>query len=278
MNSYAKIDWISFTVATAAPFVSGTDMVWADVLKALHLNTDNVLTPITNVGEWEIEQGRGVYHSARVNTESKVRLSFGDVNSDIYVEISGQSCDYVRSVGILEKIFQHENIRFSRVDLATDYETDIHVEEIISKGYKTTFKSRADWRTEQGDTTYIGSRKSERMLRVYRYHPPHPRSHLLRCEVELKGDASKLAAKRIVEVGEVQACTDALAIFQLDHHLIQTTTAVASAFRASGADKVKRGTARWFLKQVKPALLKAHKNGEFDVRGWLAQLLFSELK
>lgn len=275
---FCKIDWISLTIPTNAPFVGGSDMVFQGVLELAVMVLPDVFAPISIIGEWEVQQGRGVYQFARMHTKTKIRLSFGDVNADIYLEISGQACDSIRGFTTLEKIFQAEDIRLSRVDLACDYETDLSVDLIIGKGYKATFKSRADWRTEDGDTTYIGSRKSERMLRVYRYHKPHPRSHLLRCEVELKGDAAKAIGRRIIASGETQACADALAIFDLQHELIRESIPTASPLRAAGSDKAKKGTARWFLKQVKPALLKAHKNGEFDVRGLLAQILFSEMR
>lgn len=273
-QALTKVDWLAFTIPMPAPSVIGSDEHWESVFDLMELNGADVWSPIWRGGDWEVEQGRGVYQFARVDAKSKIRLSIGDVNSDVYVEVSGQACDYVRGAGVFYEIFQQEAIRFSRIDLACDFESDVSVDEIIGKGYKASIKSRADYRTVQGDTTYVGSRKSERMLRVYRYHSPHPRSHLLRCEVELKGHTAKLIARQISESSVDEVCLQALKVFALRHELIASATARSSALPARAYDKAKKGRMRWLLTQVLPALVKAHKEGDIDARTWCEQHLF----
>lgn len=269
-----KVDWLAFTIPMPSPFVNGSDETWEHVFYLIELNIGTVLTPILRTGNWEVQQGRGVYKSARVNTESKVRLSIGDVNADVYVEISGQACDIVRRMGCLYEILQCEEVRISRIDLAADFETTCSVDEIIVKGYKKSIKNRRDERTVQGDTTYIGSRKSERMLRVYRYHEPHPRSNLLRCEVELKGHTAKLIARQITETSCAAVVLSAVKVFDLQHSLIASATAQASALPSRAYDKARKGRMRWLMTQVLPALVKAHREGDIDVHAWCEAYLF----
>lgn len=268
MNAQAKIDWLSFTIPLPTPQYSGTDAAWEHVHELIRLNIGDVWSPIFDCGDWQVQQGRGVYQAARVDAKTEVRLSIGDVNADVYVECSGVACERVRSAGCFYDIFQCKEVRFSRIDLACDFDTNIDVEDIIRKGYKKSIKSRADYRTVQGDTTYIGSRKSERMLRVYRYHKPHPRSHLLRFEVEIKGDSAKQLAPQITESSCAEVCFSALKAFELRHELVANALATASPLKARQYDKAKKGRMRWLMTQVLPAIVKAHKEGDIDVSEW----------
>ena len=52
--------------------------------------------------------------------------------------------------------------------------------------------------SESGETCYVGSQKSDRYARVYRYNPPHPRADLLRIEHVFRRDYAKKVAAEVI--------------------------------------------------------------------------------
>lgn len=273
-----KVDWLSFTIPMPTPFAGGTDAIWEDAFKKIKLNIGDVWAPVFESGKWQLQNGRGAYRNARLNDQTKVRLSIGDVNADIYVEVSGQACQEIRRLGIFYDIFQEKAVRVCRIDLASDFECEYSVWDIIDNGYKASIKSRADYRTVQGDTAYIGSRKSERMLRIYRYHEPHPRAKFLRFEVEIKGDTARAIAPRVTASSCSEVALAALKSFGLKHSLPASACCEVSTLESHQYDKAKKGRMRWIMTQVLPALFRAHREGDIDARVFFETHLFSALE
>lgn len=277
-TAHMKVDWLRFSVPTASPFGGGSDFSFEGVLKLLDLALGEIAAPIFGIGDWQLQRGRGVYQHSRMNTQNKVVVSWGDVNACIDVDCSGQACEEMRSAGAFYDLLQEENMRVSRIDLASDFETDLDVSSIIAKGYNASYKTTKVERSPKGDTTNIGARKSERMLRVYRYHPPHPRSKFLRFEVEIKGRTARTIAPRITVETLVEVCASALAVFGLKHTLVSSAVGEVSALPTHPYDKANSGRMRWLMTQVLPALVKAHQQGDINAREWCETHLFSALE
>lgn len=267
-----KVDWYSFTFPTGRTY----ENIGAETITGIMEQIDAALLglwqPIIGGHRWEVQKARGFYQYAIVDDESKIRMSVGNINPHVYIECSGQACDYLRTRGVLYDLIDFTRDRASRVDLCADFKTDVQPQDFIVNADCPAYKGRGSIVSEQGNTVYIGSRKGERMLRVYRYHDPHPRSKLLRAEAEYKGAAAKAAAARIVEVGEALATQEALAPFGLQHPLYLSAQFEQSKIRSKRSDKAGIGTWQWLEKQVRPALMNLAKDEPQELLAWLDTL------
>jgi hypothetical protein len=224
------------------------------------------------LGNWGIEQSRGFY-STRIRHEiSGVAISFGTVNSHLFCELSGRACNNFDAIDALDPLINATKDKCSRIDFAVDIATECDPEHFCTKRGGNSFKSNGTIVSPSGKTCYLGSRKSERMARVYRYAPPHPRSGFLRVEAEYKGDAAKAAASHFTETDIRTACVDAHKPFGWLHDDWNTEGDAGekiayTAYRPSNAS-----TVRWLYGDVITALRKAIQEGLVDLDDWLGKL------
>lgn len=264
-TGHCKIDWLSFTVPARSPFTGFAKDTIDHVLSLVSLYVGYEWPPVAWGHEWELEKGHRFYQHTIVYKESKIRLSFGDVNAHVYVEIGGQAQDFIRGRGGVEELLQKVGARASRIDLAIDWETETAVGDFIGDGYKSAYKTGGAVHSPDGDTVYVGSRKSERFARVYRYHEPHPRSRLLRAEVELKGDAAKAMCDIISQKGEVYGVLAAHNLIGWKSPLWTDMKAEVTKFPSRPYDRSGNGFYRWLYTTVIPALVKANNEGYVDL-------------
>lgn len=264
-----KIDWLSFTLPMRGiPGGAGEETIkHIDTFLELAIGSDWV--PVAAGHVWQLEKGRGFYNFRIRNAETKVAVSWGDTNPHVYVECSGEACDLINRLGILENLIGKVATRTSRIDFAVDIETDISPNEFIVNIDGKAFKTSGHISSENGETCYIGSRKSERMARVYRYHKPHPRSHLLRVEAEYKGDAAKVAAAAVVAEGVRSACLAAHLPFRWGHPVWRPDDSTYTKLPARKYDTEQASTVRWLYGTVAQSLVKAHQSGLINLAEWL---------
>jgi hypothetical protein len=273
-----KVDWLAFTIPMPSPTDGAGGETMAHIHKIITSYFGSCWPPVARPENWKLEQGRGFYTCRVFDDESKIRLSWGNVNAHVYVEFGGQSCDYVRATTGWYDLLEKVRTRTSRIDFAVDIECDIKPHDFIVNNDREAFKTTGFIKSENGETVYVGSRKSERMVRVYRYFIPHPRSHLLRCEAEYKGDAAKAGVAAVLLRGETQACLDAHFPFQWVHPVWKVDLARASPIAAKRSDREGISTLRWLTAAVAPSLVKAHRSGLLDVHAWFAQEVLKNIK
>lgn len=218
---------------------------------------------------WEAENAKGFYTTRLRHSPSNVALSYGTVNSHIFVEFAGQACANLDSVELLNTIIERTHLRATRIDFAVDIKTDIAPKVFIEARSNKSFKSSGNKYSPSGETEYLGGRSSERMARVYRYHAPHPRHEYLRIETEYKGEAAKVAAKHLAETNVQQACLDAHHPFGWTHNVwnageLTSTRIPYRAYRPNNAS-----TLVWLYGTVVTSLRKATQEGILDIEEWL---------
>jgi len=179
------------------------------------------------------------------------------------IEFSGTGVQELREAGLHYKFTCLHWERLTRLDIAVDYETKVTPQEFAICRNNDRFEHYCDIHSETGDTYYVGSKKSERFVRIYRYNEPHPRSHLLRCEFQLKSTYAKNFAymMKTNTLRELQASLHRS--FGFTHPLVDTINA-AKPVKAPRAG-AKGGTERWLFAQVLPAIEKLVENGETDI-------------
>lgn len=181
-------------------------------------------------------------------------------------EVTGKGCEFLQYHDGFVDVFQQTHDRCTRIDLCVDFETGVTnmVDDFISAGYSDRFKSISSVKSSAGQTFYIGSRKSERMCRVYQYNEPHPRSNNLRIEFELKDKRAKQVAGLLadgVDLRDVIISTGNAYSFE---HIFWKSFCDGSIGESLPPIKGKQSsnaTLAWLLRQCVPAFKRLVKEG-----------------
>jgi len=186
----------------------------------------------------------------------------------LLIEISGRGCNACDIISHMATVHRGRAghfrfIRFTRIDIAKDYETNESPFDAVSKlGINARIKSRNVNNSKTGQTFYVGSRRSDRFLRVYRYWPPHPRSDYLRFEYQYnKGIADKIASQLLDDGHSPDSIYNASMRKTFDNAPDYHTP---SADVSRNHERSKSSTLNWIYTQVAPALATLLDEGEID--------------
>lgn len=272
-----KIDWFSFTVPTYGVIKESKDSSF-EWLRGILLTDNNALWEPMFIGKsWKVKSRSIASAPIIVHPDCPLTVSGSVKSPHIQVDISGQACDYIRSLGMFNDFMQFYAHRANRVDLATDIETQEDFVQFIRNLKYKAVKTHVDYASDKGDTVYIGAWKSEKFVRVYRYHKPHPRSHLTRIEIVMKRKYAKQAAQMAAHESEVAAVKSGLAGYKFAHPDYDLLDGAVSTFKSKQTDRDAASKLLWLKGQVIPALLKMHGNHEVDVIDLLYKEVFVAL-
>lgn len=269
---YYKVDYYSFTIPIDAPIERASLEAQSFIINSF-LSLGSYLAQWGgNLSAWEVESAKGFYTFRLRHLPTGVTLSWGKVNPHIFVEVSGSACDNLESVDALVPLVRDTCTRCSRIDFAVDIETQTDPVSFSASLKNKAVKSNGHQKSPTGETVYLGGRASENFVRIYRYNPPHPRSHLLRAEVECKGDAAKVAAAYLVATDVKTACLAAHARYDWQHPDWQPDAHSLSKLAFRHYSRSDASTVKWLYGDVVTALNKAVKNGIVDLDDWLRWL------
>jgi len=192
------IDWLTFTMSMS--YADETADAYANAIAYGFEDMFGVdLRAAVFGGNWEKqEKSRAPYTDAWVQAEGGITLFASPNLIHCCVEISGQGCERLIASDLLPRVLAACHDRVTRIDIATDIETEIKPDEFVEKVNHERMRSSGKQHSDTGDTCYVGSQKSDRYARVYRYNPPHPRAHLLRVEHVFRRDYAKKVAVNCV--------------------------------------------------------------------------------
>lgn len=111
------------------------------------------------------------------------------------VEHTGAGCDHLNERGLLMPLIVDHPERLTRVDIATDMLTDARPADFANRRRGAKTSAVGYQKSDTGETVYVGSRKSDRTCKVYRYDGNHPRAAWLRVEYTYKGKNAKTIGK-----------------------------------------------------------------------------------
>lgn len=265
-----KLDWFSFTFHVGLQGAGDNEYRLRHVLDCLGWATAERFADVNTGILWEWREGHGFYSSRVVHPVSLMSISWHENNPWALCELSGRAVDRVLQSISHSDLARAANGRATRLDFAVDIETDFKPEEFCDERGKSAITSGGEYHTETGSTCYVGSRKSDRMARVYRYAPPHPRSHLLRIESEQKGSAAKVACDALITKDLTEVCLATHLPFAWQHPVWSPSLANVSKLPARYYDHEGAGTLKWLNDTVAPALKKAHENGLIELKKWLS--------
>jgi len=254
---YALIDWLSFTVGGGGVSGEDNDACWADAWAQIRKHLGGHADLLVQGQDFAWANGRAPYLFCKRRTDGGVSIFFDRRRAEVLVEMSGIGCGSAREVGGLETLALAVSFSTTRVDLTVDILTDVSPQDFVNAGFSKRFKSGGRQFSESGETVYVGSWKSNRFARVYRYNAPHPRSQFLRVEHVFR-DESATAAIGFMASSNLQGCLSACGqVFGWLHPVWSPDEIFEDDRLTSGRDpKANRDTVFWAYRSVIPALAR----------------------
>jgi len=261
------VDWLTFTVSPRYGTYDASNMtVGEDYARAIeegwHITFDAETLASAFGGEWEKqEKSRAPYTDAWILSNRGITLYAGISLNHFCVEISGIGCEILIQKGLLEKIVGAVANRITRIDIASDIETEISPMEFVAVTSHARMRSSGHQLSASGETCYVGSRKSERYARVYRYFAPHPRAPYLRVEHVFRGDYACNVGRAILSTGVDNVASSAGKAFGWAHDAWEPSAQTEVDLSVVKAERTTGSTVYWLVKQVAPAFKRLCAEG-----------------
>lgn len=260
----ARIDWLSWTDHVTSGRGSPeymalaiSEKVWGVTSGVIKMSEK--LLPGRQPYQWSVA-GRGI------------RVYFS-LNGSCCFELSGEGCEAAHKQKALRAIVAAFKTKITRIDFAVDMECDTAPSEFVAacSRPRDTYSHIV---SATGETCYVGSMKSPRYARVYRYAAGHERGHLLRAEHVFRGHDARVFAALWLNVGDEQAARDCGATYGWQHKSWTPTS--GEKIKAWRRDRRNSRLETWLTGQVIPAILRAEADGQFTMER-LAEILAERL-
>ncbi len=260
-NMRTHVDWITFTIPMIY-FGEGTNAYAMAVSNGLEDMFGLELRRLAFGGDWQKqERSRAPYTDAWVQATGGVTLFASPNLTHACIEISGQGCERLLSEGQLHAVLDRAKERVTRIDIACDIETTVKPLQFVMQTSHERMRTSGYVQSDTGETCYVGSQKSERYARVYRYNPPHPRSHLLRIEHVFRKDYAKKVGAAICDGSIEQVAVSAGLAFGWAHEVWNPAlvdSADISIVRERGTSG---NTIYWLVNSVAPSFKRLCETG-----------------
>lgn len=265
----AHIDWLSFSLPTNRKISSVNELYHvakAELRRISHAHE----TYLFDGTSFDRCSGRAPFTDSMARLDHGLRIYGGGPLQIVSYELSGRACEGIRGYTASSEFLAPIVGCISRLDCAVDIRTDTSPSAFSNKRGHKGFRNISYISSDTGTTVYIGSPKSDRFCRCYRYNKPHPRHELLRVEFVFRGGLAKAAGKALLEAGGWDVFTSQLGntwgfIHPIWKPRFQTDERLKSPKLARGDEK----TEVWLYKQVAPAIQRLLKETEFDLSAWL---------
>lgn len=272
-----RVDWISFSVVVN-PAQDGNDRSAAyraaEALQALH---PDLVQWLRMGDDFTPERGRAPYNTSWVRDTPGLRIFTHPDLPHALFEVSGQGCDRLTLDGFMDGVLSAVAPRCTRVDVACDILTETRPIAFDKERSNGRFKSRSEIVSEDGETVYVGSRSSDRYARVYRYNPPHERSHFLRVEHVIKAENAQIMARAIPQKGLASVVASLGQAFGWEHAdwSVNEDPAEIAVYRP---ERREGKTLYWLADTIAPLLVRLHNEGVLDIADWLDTHVLPKLK
>lgn len=190
---------------------------------------------------------------------------FEGEKSDVsLVQASGEGCEWIRSQGDLTTFLDTWKERTTRIDIAIDIDTDVDPEDFARRLSNKRFKTSSHEETVTGKTWYVGSYKSDRFARVYRYSDKLVRRGALRLEYQFGNAQAKHAAALCANAGVHAVAFDLGNLYGWQHESYAMALG-DTKFKSLPRPKTRAGKEFWIYNQILPSLIKEGQKGNIDL-------------
>lgn len=265
----ARVDWISFTLPCSSPVGNASDLYYVakGLLKGVSKDHESY---IYDGSGFETCTGRAPYQVALVRGDNGVRIFGGGRLASVLFELSGRACEGLYPNEVAQSFIAGVVEGITRVDFAFDIRANVRPSDFANKRDHNAFRSISYIRSDTGETAYVGSPKSDRFARVYRYNAPHPRSELLRVEHVFRRGLARSTAKLFIAETNLTRFYAAMGnSWGWSHAEWKPGVKTEERIGVPAATRENQDTVNWLYKQVAPALRRMLKEGAIDLADWL---------
>jgi len=255
------IDWLTFTL-TLRYEGEGIEEYARAIRNGFVDTFGNVLADRVFAGNFETkERSRAPYQHAYTDALLGISVFASPTLTHFCVEISGQGCERLIELGAINEVLTAIHERCTRIDIACDIETDVRPTDFVACLKHERMRASGHQKSSTGETCYVGSQKSDRYARVYRYNAPHPRAHLLRVEHVFRRENSKRVALQCAN-HPMGGIADAAGMAFGWQHPIWNTTIYDSVDISAVKERGRTGgTVFWLVNQCAPAFKRLVQEG-----------------
>jgi len=255
------IDWLTFTL-TLRYEGEGIEAYALAIRNGFMDAFGTVLANRVFAGNWAAkERSRAPYKHAYTDSELGMSVFASPTLTHFCVEVSGQGCERLIELGAMSEVLSAIHDRCTRIDIACDIETLVRPTEFVECLAHDRMRASGYQRSETGETCYVGSQKSDRYARVYRYNPPHPRAHLLRVEHVFRRENAKSVASKCSATNMGEIATASGKAFGWNHPVWVTDNDNGVDISATRERGRTGGTVYWLVNQCAPAFKKLVQAG-----------------
>lgn len=273
------IDWLSFSIEAKTKDLRSAGATLKAIHEELLKCLGEELLVVLGWNTAEYGKGRPPHpYSLRVK-KTGFTVFVAPQHDRVLCELSGTTCRILDEHGLMLSILERTHQFMSRLDLAVDILTEVGPAAFVADGYNGRFTSAGSYNSPSGKTEYIGSKKSDRYARVYRYNKPHDREKFLRIEMVMKRKYAKLYAQRLIQDGLKSSIFYAGEEFGWQSVLWDVPNAQASEITVGRRTRSNDKTLRWLEEAVVPAFLRLVRSGGFDEwEDWLVANIVDKLR
>lgn len=265
----ARVDWISFTLKTDAHIMTASDLYYAAKGLLKGISNDHA-TYIFNGTGFDPSKGRAPYALALARDDAGCRIYGGGPLASVLFELSGRGCEGLYPLSHAQRFLAGVLSGVSRVDFAFDLRTGTRPADFTNHRSHQGFRSISFIKSDTGETVYVGSPKSDRFARVYRYNPPHPRSELLRVEHVFRRGLARTTAEIFVREGDTASFFARMGnTWGWNHKDWRPNVQTVEKIAIPAATRENMDTVNWLYKQVAPAMRRMMREGAIDLTDWL---------
>lgn len=214
--------------------------------------------------------GRAPYRFSIARADGGVRVFGGSHLQSVLFELAGRACSGLDEFTALTQFIAPVSEFLSRLDIAVDVRTDTLPSAFVNVRSHKAFRSISYIKSDSGETCYIGSNKSDRFARVYRYAEPHPRAGLLRIEYVFRRQLAKDTAALLLASEDFSSFTSAAGnTWGWAHPDWQPDHPVDEKLRVPVVTRDQDGTVNWLYTQVAPAMRRLIRTGALDLSDFM---------
>lgn len=266
------IDYLSFTVPFNTIDKVNTHLIGPMAEAAVSEFLGELIDAVLDNQPFSVLRGRAPYLASWGRADGGVRIFSAPQISHVLVEITGTGCKTLREHQKLDALLLLVKDRVSRIDLACDIVCRTAPHTFAEYREVERFKTITDWRSETGDTFYVGSMRSDRYARVYRFAEPHPRADKLRVEHVFRREAAKAFTRGLLDCGYAASVRAAGDIYGWSHPQWQPDNVAAAAITSGQTRRSNKNTVGWLYGAVTTSIVKAVIKNELDLDNFIDHL------